>query len=180
MSSFACLAASSLVPYLLLRLLHPAPWILAPLLLGYEASTKSSRFSQNSYSCTVCLESYKGSKCLQLSCSHIFCRACLESFWTLCITEGDVGRVGCPDPECVKSGKDANEEEVARVVTEDDLRRWRWLREKRAIEKGTWNLMSVEPGLTLHRSIYYSLSTSVLPVTGTETPYRRRRRFGMG
>jgi E3 ubiquitin-protein ligase RNF14 len=54
----------------------------------------------------------------------------------MCIQEGDVGRVGCPDPECVKAGREAVEEEVARVVTDAGVKRWRWLREKRNLEKG--------------------------------------------
>ena len=47
-----------------------------------------------------------------------------------------MGRVGCPDPQCVKDGREANEEEVRRVVTEEQVRRWKWLRQKRAMEKG--------------------------------------------
>lgn len=54
----------------------------------------------------------------------------------MCITEGDVGRVGCPDPECVKDGREADEEEVARAVTDEEVARWKWLREKRALDKG--------------------------------------------
>jgi E3 ubiquitin-protein ligase RNF14 len=54
----------------------------------------------------------------------------------MCIEEGDVSRVGCPDPECVKKGSEAGEEEVARVVTETELQRWKWLKEKRNIERG--------------------------------------------
>jgi len=55
----------------------------------------------------------------------------------MCIQEGDIDRVSCPDPECVKKGSEAGEEEVARVVTEAELQRWKWLREKRAYERGT-------------------------------------------
>ena len=54
----------------------------------------------------------------------------------MCIEEGDVTRVGCPDPECVKKGNEAGEEEVARVVTEAELQRWKWLKEKRNLERG--------------------------------------------
>jgi E3 ubiquitin-protein ligase RNF14 len=50
--------------------------------------------------------------------------------------EGDIRRVCCPDPECVKAGREAEEEEVVRVVNEDELRRWRWLKEKRILDKG--------------------------------------------
>ncbi|KAF8832568.1 hypothetical protein HHX47_DHR1002011 [Lentinula edodes] len=59
-----------------------------------------------------------------------------DHFWGLCITEGDVLRVGCPDPQCVKEGRQANEEEVARAVSEEAVARWRWLKEKSMIEKG--------------------------------------------
>ncbi|TFK41398.1 hypothetical protein BDQ12DRAFT_647377 [Crucibulum laeve] len=114
---------------------HTAPQLLVPLLTKYEESSKSTQFAQNSYLCSVCLTSLKGSKCLKLSCTHIFCRSCLEDFWGMCLEEGDVGRVGCPDPQCVKEGREANEEEVARVVSEAEVKRWRWLREKRSLEK---------------------------------------------
>lgn len=83
----------------------------------------------------MCLESHKGAKCLQLSCDHIFCRSCLEDFWKLFILEGDVGKVGCPDPVCVKGGREATEEEVARVVTADEVSRWKWLRQKRETDR---------------------------------------------
>lgn len=116
---------------------HPAPHILSPLLASYDSTTKSNQFSQNSYVCAVCLTSLKGSRCLQLAgCSHVFCRTCLEEFWGMCIAEGDVGRVGCPDPGCVKEGREVGEEEVRRVVSEEEVMRWRWLREKRALDRG--------------------------------------------
>ncbi|KAH9947645.1 hypothetical protein B0H21DRAFT_314307 [Amylocystis lapponica] len=119
----------------IVRLPHPAPHLLLPLLIAHDASTQLARFSETSYTCEICLTSIKGARCILLLCSHVFCRSCLEDFWKLCITEGDVGRVGCPDPQCVKDGREANEEEVRRVVTEEEVRRWKWLREKRAIEK---------------------------------------------
>lgn len=102
----------------------------------YDKSMQLTRFSQTSYTCEICLTSIKGARCILLSCSHVFCRACLEDFWKLCIAEGDIGRVGCPDPQCVKAGLEANEEDVRRVVTEEEVRRWKWLREKRELERG--------------------------------------------
>lgn len=118
------------------RITHPSPPILATLLKDFEATYKSTQFARNSYPCSICLTTHKGAKCIQLSCTHIFCRSCLEDFWTLCITEGEISRVGCPDPQCVKSGREADAEEVARIVTEVGVRRWRWLRGKRDLEKG--------------------------------------------
>jgi len=117
------------------RICHSAPHVLAPVLQAYDQSAQLTRFSQTSYECQICLTSIKGARCILLSCSHVFCRACLEDFWKLCITEGDIGHVGCPDPQCVKAGREANEEDVRRVVTEEEVRRWRWLQEKRELEK---------------------------------------------
>jgi E3 ubiquitin-protein ligase RNF14 len=62
----------------------------------------------------------------------------------MCIEEGDVGRVGCPDPDCVKEKSEANEEEVARVVSVAEVQRWRWLREKRDLEKGAHLMGEIE------------------------------------
>lgn len=118
------------------RIPHPALHLLVPLLITHNSDVQESRFSEASYPCEICLTSIRGARCVRLSCSHIFCRSCLEDFWTLHITEGDAGRVGCPDPRCVKDGREANEEEVRRVVTEEDVQRWKWLRLKRALEKG--------------------------------------------
>jgi len=120
------------------RICHTAPHALVSVLQAHETSSKSLEFAKSSYLCSICLTSRKGSKCLQLSCAHVFCRSCLEDFWKLCIEEGNVGRVGCADPDCVKVGREAQEEEVGRVVSEGDLQRWRWLREKRNLEGGEW------------------------------------------
>jgi len=116
--------------------MHAAPRVLAPLLRDYETAAKDALFSQNTYPCPICLMTLKGTKCIQLSCCHTFCRSCLGDFWQLCIIEGDVGRVRCPDPECMKVNEEANAEEVARVVTEAEVQRWRWLREMKNIDKG--------------------------------------------
>lgn len=119
------------------RLPHPAPQLLATHLTNHDARSKSSQFAQTSYTCSICISTLKGARCLQLDCGHVFCRSCLDEFWSMCITEGDVGRVGCPSPECVKESREAGEEEVRRAVTEDKVVRWKWLRRKRALEQGT-------------------------------------------
>ncbi|KAI0082237.1 hypothetical protein K474DRAFT_1688223 [Panus rudis PR-1116 ss-1] len=118
-----------------IRIPHPELDLLIPKLITYDSSMQLTRFSQNSYNCEICMTSIKGARCILLACSHVFCRSCLEDFWKLCIAEGEVGRVGCPDPQCVKEGKEANEEDVRRVVTEEEVRRWKWLRQKRAVER---------------------------------------------
>ena len=118
------------------RIKHPVPAALADRLTSFDTKMRLERFSQTNYACGVCLSSIKGAKCIPLSCGHVFCRACLVDFWGLCISEGDVDRVGCPDLGCVKQGMKASEEDVQRVVSSEEVRRWKWLKEKRELEKG--------------------------------------------
>lgn len=118
------------------RIKHPAPSILADRLTSFDTKTRLERFSKTNYACEVCLSSIKGAKCISLACGHVFCRACLVDFWGLCISEGDVDRVGCPDPGCVKEGTKASEEDVRRIVSLEEVERWKWLRDKKELEKG--------------------------------------------
>ena len=118
------------------RIKHPTPALLAERLASFDSKTRLERFSQTSYACGVCLSSIKGAKCISLACGHVFCRACLVDFWGLCISEGDVDRVGCPDPECVKQGTKAPEDDVRRVMSSEGVTRWKWLKEKKELEKG--------------------------------------------
>ena len=118
------------------RIKHSAPTLLAERLASFDNKTRLERFSQTNYACEVCLSSIKGAKCISLACGHVFCRACLVDFWGLCISEGDVDRVGCPDLGCVKQGAKALEEDIRRVVGPEEVTRWKWLKEKRELEKG--------------------------------------------
>jgi hypothetical protein len=118
------------------RIPHVAPQLLLPFLTAYESKSQTSKFDLASHSCDVCFETVKGSRCLQLNCGHSFCRACLRDGWSLYVAEGDTTRVGCLDPQCVKDGQEATEDEVRRVVTEEEVRRWKRLREKKATERG--------------------------------------------
>ncbi|KAH8120636.1 hypothetical protein DFH11DRAFT_1499658 [Phellopilus nigrolimitatus] len=119
-----------------IRLPHPEPQpLLSQILLAYDATAASNEFSQTSFSCSICFASLKGARCVRLSCSHVFCRSCLQEYWGFCIAEGSVERVGCADPDCVKEAREANEEEVRRVVSDKEVIRWKWLKAKKAIEK---------------------------------------------
>jgi len=123
------------LPSGVLEIRHPQHDRIASLFTNHDDSARSALFSQASYSCAVCLTSVKGAKCLQLACEHVFCRSCLYDYWSFSIAEGSVEKLGCPDPECVKIGRESKEEEIARVVSEQEVRRWRWLKEKIMFEK---------------------------------------------
>ena len=166
MSSSSNSQVYSTLTYFWARIPHPAPRLLSALLVSSDTNIQQSRFSETSYSCGICLTSIKGARCLRLACSHVFCRSCLEDFWKLCIKEGDVTRVGCPDPTCVKEAREASEEEVRRVVTEEEVQRWKWLRQKRLFEIGQSRMAHgrrhIIEWFLFHRSYYGALSCSVL------------------
>lgn len=154
------------------RLTHPHPESLAALLADNDQQSKSSQFAKNTYPCSVCLTTLKGSRCLRLSCQHIFCRDCLQDFWGMCIQEGDVSRVGCPDPECVKQKREADEEEVARVVSEEEVERWKWLLEKRDLDRGAIAVVTYRILITdgnLQRSYHRALPCRNLPGSCSKT-----------
>lgn len=148
-----------------IRIPHAAPQLLLPFLTAYESKSQSSKFNLTSHSCNVCLETVKGSRCLQFICDHIFCRACLRDGWSLYIAEGDIVRVGCLDPQCVKDRQEATEDEVRRVVTEEEVRRWKWLREKWAAERGEFI-----SHIYLRRSSLADPSIVLCPVVLCQTP----------
>ncbi|EJD04378.1 uncharacterized protein FOMMEDRAFT_167576 [Fomitiporia mediterranea MF3/22] len=108
---------------------------LTQILEAYNLNAANKEFSQTSHPCSICFSSLKGVRCIQLECKHVFCRDCLQEFWSFCIAEGSVERVGCADPACVKKASMASEEEVRRVVSEKEVIRWKWLRTKKEIEK---------------------------------------------
>lgn len=56
----------------------------------------------------------------------------------MCIAEGDAGRVGCPDPDCIKEGKESCEDQVSRIVSASQFERWKWLKIKRELERGSF------------------------------------------
>ncbi|KZZ92279.1 RING finger protein [Ascosphaera apis ARSEF 7405] len=87
-------------------------------LLDYDSKEQRRKFEQETFNCEVCLEPKKGSVCHRLSrCSHVFCKACLQDFYTACITEGDIASVKCLSAGCAK--------ELAKLQDNDPVKRQR-------------------------------------------------------
>jgi len=132
-----------------LRIPHPAPALLLRRLAAHNTSALDKTFASTTFTCAICFSERKGSKCVRLSaCSHVFCRECLTDFWSLHIREGDVDKVTCADPECVKEESRrqqgtgtseyagcVREEDVRRVVSDKEVARWKALKRKRELER---------------------------------------------
>ncbi|CAE6457200.1 unnamed protein product [Rhizoctonia solani] len=127
-----------------LHLPHPSPKILLSHLLVYQSSAKQAQFSVQAFTCGICLSTQRGANCLQLDCpnTHVFCLECLKEFWGMCVAEGEVTKVACPGVECVKAREkakndagDVGDDIIRRVLNEEQVARWKWLRIKHAAEK---------------------------------------------
>ena len=62
--------------------------------------------------------------------------------WGLHVQEGEISHVGCPEPGCGKTNpkgadglREATEDEVRAVLSENELGRWKWLQKKRDLER---------------------------------------------
>lgn len=137
-----------------LHIPHAAPLILRPQLLAYDASMNDASFAVTAFRCAICFEDRRGSACIRLACEHVFCNDCLRDTWGLAVREGDCKSVRCPDPDCVAktsqrakreastqstalvNAGDAAEEDVRRILSEHEVKRWKWLKEKRDIDRG--------------------------------------------
>ncbi|WWD17839.1 hypothetical protein CI109_102283 [Kwoniella shandongensis] len=114
-------------------------------LKSYNAGQIHSDFEQTAFSCSICLENRKGKSCIKMpSCGCVFCTPCLNSCWSLAITEGTLESVSCPSVSCVKrratrDRTDASEDDVdagliESVVGEGLRDRWEELKERRKAE----------------------------------------------
>ncbi|TFK71857.1 RWD-domain-containing protein [Pluteus cervinus] len=115
---------------------HEQSYTLATTLSKYNDDAHIQGFLRATYACSICMDLFKGSHCIRLSCSHVFCRPCLTEFWVISITEGDINKVACVDPECLKKENNnrALPEEVKELVTTFLYDRWKDLRQRRMAE----------------------------------------------
>ncbi|GAO48674.1 hypothetical protein G7K_2844-t1 [Saitoella complicata NRRL Y-17804] len=82
----------------------PSQYQLRDTFLSYDSSATAKSFNNTSFACSICLTNHKGSACQRLSaCGHVFCKACLEDYYGVCIEEGMVSQVRCVD--CLSSIK---------------------------------------------------------------------------
>ncbi|KAJ3212767.1 E3 ubiquitin-protein ligase rnf14 [Entophlyctis luteolus] len=58
-------------------------------------------FAESTITCGICRDTRIGAACLRFApCRHAYCRACLRAYFEICIREGNVRQVSCPNEEC--------------------------------------------------------------------------------
>jgi E3 ubiquitin-protein ligase RNF14 len=169
-----------------IRIPHASPHLLTPLLQSHTHLSSQSTFSSLTFTCSICFSAFKGSKCHRLSgCQHVFCKECLSGYWQLSIDEGDIEKIACPDVDCVKKkGKEGSlmveEGELRRLVGDEGVKRWKWLKEKKEIEKG----VEYSVALRLTRKLIGTLLTDptivLCPIQICQAPVRPPPRLATG
>lgn len=72
--------------------------------VGYDKQIKHKNFCMTTFSCAICQLELKGDRCVEFeSCRHVYCRECLNNFYSSLISRGEVERIHCPDTECSKA-----------------------------------------------------------------------------
>jgi len=111
-------------------------------LIEYNAQMKKELFDKQTFDCGVCLEPKKGSACYRMQrCSHVFCIACLQDYYSSCIAEGHVHNVKCMSTDCGKTGTDKNKDRLlspkellAIPLSYDQVSRYVTIKRKKKIE----------------------------------------------
>ncbi|KAM6962550.1 E3 ubiquitin-protein ligase RNF14-like [Aplochiton taeniatus] len=86
-------------------------------LLAYDEAQRRRAFEGQVFDCGVCFTSRPGSDCVELrGCGHVYCNPCMAEFCQVQITEGNVRRVTCPEPDCSSTPTPA---QVRRLVGEE-------------------------------------------------------------
>ncbi|RDW56827.1 hypothetical protein BP5796_12894 [Coleophoma crateriformis] len=94
-------------------------------LLDFDMHAKRAAFEKETFNCSICLDPKKGSACYRmLRCGHVFCKPCLQSFYTTAIMEGNIRSVRCLSPGCAKEQDDteAGKSKKMADITPDELR----------------------------------------------------------
>ncbi|KAK4057512.1 hypothetical protein OIO90_001581 [Microbotryomycetes sp. JL221] len=126
----------------------PSP--LSHILAAHNSTMTRLAFSSTTFDCALCLSSLKGASCVSLSgCGHVACLECLRSYYSLCITEGLVRNVACPNEACTKKRAEwdknledaesvvpgqVTRQELTLIVGNELVERYEWLKEKQTTE----------------------------------------------
>ncbi|ORY10534.1 RWD domain-domain-containing protein [Clohesyomyces aquaticus] len=92
-------------------------------LLEFDTTERREKFDQETFDCGICLEPKKGAVCYRMErCEHVFCKVCLQDFYSNAIIEGDVNSIKCLDPGCGKTGDaTADRRKNARLLSAREL-----------------------------------------------------------
>ncbi|KAG5357773.1 Translation termination inhibitor protein [Yarrowia sp. B02] len=101
-------------------------------ILSHDTYADREKFAGMSFACSICQETRKGAVCTQLSCSHVACTACLQEYYSSCITQGQVELVHCVEVECKEP---LEQEQLLEIVGQDSYDRFQKLLVKKRLEK---------------------------------------------
>ncbi|ESO03109.1 hypothetical protein HELRODRAFT_112427 [Helobdella robusta] len=97
-------------------------------------TSSSSHSSSSKVKCKLCWDHVPFNKMHTLnSCKCIFCHQCLKEYLTVCIQEGNVYTIECPDRDCKEHGI-ILQDEVANLIGSDLYKKYKQLRYHKDID----------------------------------------------
>ncbi|XP_002163123.1 E3 ubiquitin-protein ligase RNF14 isoform X1 [Hydra vulgaris] len=70
-------------------------------LIDYNSKEAQQKFNNAFFECALCFLEKPGSKCVSFSkCKHIYCRECIEQYFSIKIRDGSVRGLICPQEKC--------------------------------------------------------------------------------
>lgn len=72
--------------------------------VDFDRQRKHELFQLKTFTCEICQLEVKGDGCVEFEhCGHVFCRRCLNDFFSSLINNGEVEKIHCPNFECSKA-----------------------------------------------------------------------------
>ncbi|XP_014255114.1 E3 ubiquitin-protein ligase RNF14-like [Cimex lectularius] len=70
-------------------------------LISFNEDKSRTEFLRTLYTCDICYEDKLGEKCIQFKpCNHVYCKQCLQQYFEVRISEGQVNSMPCPQSKC--------------------------------------------------------------------------------
>lgn len=78
--------------------------------VDFDRRRKQELFQLKTFACEICQLEVKGDGCVQFEpCEHVYCRHCLNNFFSSLINNGEVEKIHCPNFDCSKAAFQARE-----------------------------------------------------------------------
>lgn len=104
---------------------------LSQILIDFNSEAEREEFSRAIFKCGICLDEKRGKDCRKLiACGHVFCKGCIDGYFSTSITEGAIAQVRCPDSSCLRFPRRLNRSELLAIVGKEQVTRLEWLEEK--------------------------------------------------
>lgn len=93
-----------------------------PFVQEFDIAKQREVFNSTPFPCDICFTEKYGRNCIKFKdCGHVYCDACLKSYFDIHIKDGNVKALTCPDPGCDSQAFPA---QIKNLVSAQDFERY--------------------------------------------------------